>query len=149
MAIDPNWTVGQAQLQVARVACEQLGSAAFDRMRSEVDRLIRANGGGLSREALIRPITLVLMKATDAGAGPKGRQDAQIAGVCLLWLGDTPVREERLLHLYGRMLPHYRAAMKGPASRGVWTSLWYRPVRAQQEAGRKSLGAPEVRCQRN
>ena len=42
-------------------------------MRGEVDRLIQANGRGLSREALIRPVTLVLMKATDAGTGPKGR----------------------------------------------------------------------------
>jgi len=114
MAFDPNWTVGQAALEVARVACEQLGSTAFDRMRGEVGRLIQASGRGLSREALIRPVTLVLMKATDTDAGPKGRQDAQIAGVCLLWLADTPVREERLLHLYGRMLPHYRAAMKRP-----------------------------------
>lgn len=114
MAFDPNWTVGQAALEVARVACEQLGSAAFDHMRGEVGRLIQANGRGLSREALIRPVTLVLMKATDAGSGPKGRQDAQLAGMCLLWLADTLVREERLLHLYARMLPHYRAAMKGP-----------------------------------
>lgn len=114
MAFDLDWTVGQAALEIARVACEQLGSTAFDHMRGEVDRLIQVNGRGLSREALIRPVTLVLMKATDAGNGPKGRQEAQIAGVCLLWLADTPVREERLLHLYGRMQPHYWAAMKGP-----------------------------------
>lgn len=114
MTFDPNWTVTQAALEVARAACEQLGSTAFAHMRCEVDRLIRTNGRGLSEEALIRCVSMVLLKATDADTGPGDRQDARTAGVCLLWLADTQVRGERLQHLYSRMLPLYLARKNRP-----------------------------------
>jgi hypothetical protein len=115
MMFDPTtMTVGQAALEVARVICEQLGVTALAQVRSEIDRRVRAHGQSDDTEALVRAVTLVLIKATDTRTGPKDRHDARLAGACLLWLAETSVRDTSLLDLYNRMLPRYQRWARPP-----------------------------------
>src|SRR2546429_424364 len=98
MHYDPNWTIQQAALEVARVAHEGLGSTQFERLRATFRRIVGQESD--DEEDRLRAVTRLLVEKTRKGSN-KDVADRHIAGWCLMWLANTRVSEWTLLQLYG------------------------------------------------
>src|SRR5437667_8671445 len=91
MRWDPNWTVGQMALEVARVAHEGWGNTEYSKMRSAFTQTLEQESGG-DQEVQLRATVRLLMQKTHRDLGPKDVTDTQIAGMCLSLSGHDPCR---------------------------------------------------------
>lgn len=108
MQFQPNWTVQQTALEVTRVAHEGLGNTHFEQLRAAFNQEVQK--GNSDQEIRLRAVTRMLIKLTDRRTGPKVTAETRIAGLCLLWLATTRVRDWTVLQLYHWMLPFIEEA---------------------------------------